>query len=95
MNKREWRKCYKDLLNEIDQVRRECAEQLEKAERGRDYYKTLCQEKQAAVEKVADQRDALLAWQRRAREAWDFSTWLHANSTVLGLAILSEPKVEP
>ena len=46
----------------------------------------------ARVQRVCD---ALRAWQRGAREAWDFSTWLHANSTVLGLAILSEPKEEP
>lgn len=71
MNKREWRKCYKDLRDEIDQVRRECAEQLGKAEHSRDYYKSLCEEKQVAGRTVVSERDALRLWQLRVREAWN------------------------
>ena len=68
MNKREWRKCYKDLRDEIDQVRRECAEQVEEARREKDNanfwhmsYESLDRASTEAWDKMLAERDAALS----------------------------------
>jgi len=67
MNKREWRKCYKDLRDEIDRVRRECAKQLEGARREKDNanfwhrrYESIDRASTEAWDKMLIERDTAL-----------------------------------
>jgi hypothetical protein len=84
VNKREWRKRARMLGGQVEELKETVGDL-------RGLVRFHREQKYPLKRHVR----SLLAWQRKVREAWDFSTWVHANSTVLALAILSEPKEEP
>jgi len=104
MNKRQWRECYKDIRNEIDQVRRECAEELRRdnvrlaTELARvqglcealKYSATIVNLRERENEALKES-EGLLAWQRRVREGWNEYAVCTGYNTRLRQAIESEP----